>query len=73
MNLVVVVNNQRKYISKDLANLYAEWENSEGIKSNEEKTVEKPTIKLTCEMVLTILRRISDEDVTFMGFNPYVV
>tara|TARA_Y100000389_G_scaffold16351_2_gene14445 strand:- start:2347 stop:6789 length:4443 start_codon:yes stop_codon:yes gene_type:complete len=60
----------KKIYKQDLANLYAEWENSEGIKSNEEQTIEKPTIKLTCEMVLTILRRISDEDVTFMGFNP---
>ncbi len=59
---------QPKQIKKvELAQLYAEWENIEGL-APEEK--EKLNMKLTPEMVLKIFRRISDEDVTFMGFSP---
>ena len=49
-------------ISKDgLATIFAEWKNNDG---------ENIVIKLTPEMVLKIFKRISDEDVTFMGFSP---
>ena len=44
-----------------LATLFAEWK-------NEEKTLNR--ITLTPEIVLKIFKRISDEDVHFMGFSP---
>uniref|UniRef100_A0A6C0DFU5 DNA-directed RNA polymerase n=1 Tax=viral metagenome TaxID=1070528 RepID=A0A6C0DFU5_9ZZZZ len=43
-----------------LATIFAEW------KTKEEEVV----IKLTPEMVMKIFKRISDEDVSFMGFSP---
>ena len=43
-----------------IANIYATWKTGE----------EEVPIKLTAEMVLKILKRISDEDVEFMGFSP---
>ena len=53
---------QAKKIRKEgLASLFAEWE-SEGD--------ENIVIPLTPEIVLKIFKRISDEDVTFMGFSP---
>ena len=55
---------QPKKIRKEgLANLFAEWKNDEG-------DGEPVVIKLTPEMVLKIFKRMSDEDVTFMGFSP---
>ena len=46
-----------------LASIIAEWSKS---KSDEEPII----IKVTPEMVLKIFKRISDDDVDFMGFNP---
>ena len=46
-----------------LATIFAEWK-GEGAGAAAE------VIKLTPEMVLKIFKRISDEDVTFMGFSP---
>jgi len=43
-----------------LATIFAEW------KTKEEEVV----IKLTPEMIMKIFKRISDEDVSFMGFSP---
>jgi DNA-directed RNA polymerase II subunit RPB1 len=62
---------QPKKIHKEgLATLFAEWANIEGIKDDEGNVKDKLTMKLTCEQVLKLFRRISDEDVTFMGFSP---
>jgi DNA-directed RNA polymerase II subunit RPB1 len=47
-----------KIRKEGLATLFAEWKDTEMI------------IKLTPEIVLKILKRISDEDVAFMGFSP---
>jgi len=56
---------QPKRIKKEgIASLYAEWPNT----SEEED--ENIVIPLTPELVLKIFKRISDEDVTFMGFSP---
>jgi DNA-directed RNA polymerase II subunit RPB1 len=53
---------QPKKIKKDgLATLYASWPNAD------QGDVVK---QLTPEIVLKIFKRISDEDVTFMGFSP---
>ena len=57
----------KKIRKEGLATLFAEWEEIEGL-SEEEK--EKLSMKLTPEIVLKIFRRISDEDVSFMGFSP---
>ena len=60
----------RKIYKQDLANLYAEWLNVDGVPSADGTIKDKLTMKLTPEMVLKIFRRISDEDVSFMGFSP---
>ena len=60
----------RKIYKQDLAEIYAEWENSSGITNSDGDVKDKPTIKLTPETVLRILKRISDEDINFMGFSP---
>jgi DNA-directed RNA polymerase II subunit RPB1 len=57
---------QPKKIKKDgMASLFAEWANT--AEDSEESTI---VIPLTPELVLKIFKRISDEDVTFMGFSP---
>ncbi len=60
----------RKIYKEGLANIYAEWENTDGIESEDGTVKDKLTIKLSPEMVLKIFRRISDEDVKFMGYSP---
>ena len=55
---------QPNKIRKDgLATIYAEWK-------NDAEGGENIVIKLTPEIVLKIFKRISDEDVSFMGFSP---
>ena len=60
----------KKIYKEGLATLFCEWDNIEGLTDDDGNVKDKLTIKLTCEQVLTILRRISDEDVGFMGFSP---
>ena len=50
-----------KIKKEGLASIFAEWKDPGG---------EDILIPLTPELVLKIFKRISDEDVTFMGFNP---
>ena len=52
-----------KIRKEGLASIFAEWEN----KAEGEQNI---IIKLLPEMVLKTFKRISDEDVTFMGFSP---
>ena len=52
-----------KIRKEGLATIYAEW-------LGEEADSDPIIIKLTPEMVLKIFKRISDEDVSFMGFSP---
>jgi len=64
---------QPKKIRKDgLATIYASWARDSSSSSSEEGVGESGdiVIKLTAEMVLKIFKRISDEDVSFMGFSP---
>jgi len=57
---------QPKKIRKDgLASLYAEWDNLPG--TNEDTS---RSIRLSSEMVLKIFKRISDDDIQFLGFSP---
>jgi DNA-directed RNA polymerase II subunit RPB1 len=56
---------QPKKIKKEgMSSLFAEWANTS------EDGDENIVIPLTPELVLKIFKRISDEDVTFMGFSP---
>lgn len=62
---------QPKTIKKEgLANLIAEWANVEGVEGFGEGEGDKLTLKLTPELILKNFRRISDEDIAFMGFSP---
>jgi len=56
-----------KIKKEGLATLMAEWDNIEGLGPEDS---EKLTMKLIPEIVIKNFRRISDEDVTFMGFSP---
>ena len=59
---------QPKKIKKEgLATLFAEWDNINGLGEDDK---DKLNMKLTPEIVLKIFRRISDDDVNFMGFSP---
>ena len=52
-----------KIRKEGLATIFAEWKND----GNESEPI---IIKVTPEMVLKNFKRISDDDVTFMGFSP---
>ena len=59
---------QPSKIRKDgLATVTAEWENVEGLEPEDAQNL---NMVVTPEIALKILRRISDEDVSFMGFSP---
>jgi DNA-directed RNA polymerase II subunit RPB1 len=59
-----------KIYKEGLATIFSEWQNLEGILDEEGNKKEKLLMKMTPEVVLKIFRRISDEDVAFMGFSP---
>ena len=52
-----------KIKKEGLSTIIMEWNN---IEIGESKT----SLKLTCEDILKILKRISDDDITYMGFSP---
>jgi len=56
-----------KIKKENLATLIAEWDNVEGVSPEESNKI---SIKLTPEKVIKIFRRISDDDIAFMGFSP---
>jgi DNA-directed RNA polymerase II subunit RPB1 len=59
---------QPKRIKKEgFATLIAEWSSIDGVDDDDKETM---TLTMTPEIVLKIFRRISDEDVSFMGFSP---
>jgi DNA-directed RNA polymerase II subunit RPB1 len=55
-----------KIRKEGLATLYAEWLKIKDADGNDTKA----TVLLTPELVLKIAKRISDDDVSFMGFSP---
>ena len=55
-----------KIKKENLATLIAEWED---VDTGEDET-SKITVKLTPEKVIKLFRRISDDNVKFMGFSP---
>ena len=62
---------QPKIKKEGLATLFAEWnDKEEEIKSFEFKNSDKLILKLIPETVIKILKKISDEDVNFLGFSP---
>ena len=65
---------QPQKISKDgLATILAEWKNdtlSTETAVDDTNKSQNLVINLTPEMVIKIFKRISDEDVSFMGFSP---
>ena len=59
---------QPSKIKKDgLATITGEWDNIEGVGPDDQ---DKLVVKFTPEMVIKMFRRISDEDVSYMGFSP---
>ena len=57
----------KKIYKEGLASIFAEWADLE---TNEAGETQNVTMKLTPEIVLKLFRRISDDDVNFMGFSP---
>jgi DNA-directed RNA polymerase II subunit RPB1 len=49
------------------SSIYGEWT---GVETQEDKTKVNIKMKFTPEIILKIFKRISDEDVSFMGMNP---
>ena len=60
----------KKIYKEGLATIIAEWLNIDGIEDNDGNIKDKLTMKLTPEIVTKLFKRISDDDVTFMGFSP---
>ena len=60
----------KKIMKEGLATIIAEWSNVDNIADDDGNIKDKLTMRLTPEIVLKIFRRISDEDVSFMGFSP---
>jgi DNA-directed RNA polymerase II subunit RPB1 len=60
----------RKISKEGLATIMGEWDNLDKIKDETGMVKQKLIIKYTPEQVLKLFRRISDEDVSFMGFSP---
>jgi DNA-directed RNA polymerase II subunit RPB1 len=59
---------QPKKLKKEgLATLIAEWDNIDGLTADDS---DRLSMTLTPEILLKCFRRISDEDVNFMGFSP---
>ena len=59
-----------KIYKEGLANIQAEWKNEDKIADASGKVKDNLVIKLFPEDVLKIFRRMSDEDIEFMGFSP---
>jgi len=53
-----------------IGSIYAIWDNISTEDTNGIKDTTKITMKLTPENIIKIFRRISDDDINFMGFSP---
>jgi DNA-directed RNA polymerase beta' subunit len=67
----------KKIKKENLATLFAEWDGDAeegtggaGASAESSGSKEKLNMKMTPEVVLKIFKRISDQDVAFMGFSP---
>lgn len=59
-----------KLRKEGLATIIAEWDQADDSGSGTGGDAKKMSIKMTPELVLKIFKRISDEDVNFLGFSP---
>jgi DNA-directed RNA polymerase beta' subunit len=57
-----------RWIRESIVRIVAEWD---GVKNSADESVEKKRQVLECEYVYRLFRRISDEDVDFMGLSRY--
>ena len=60
----------KKIFKEGLATIIAEWLNVDKIEDSDGNVKDKLTMKLTPEIVIRLFKRISDDDITFMGFSP---
>jgi len=63
----------KKIYKEGLANVFAEWDtliNDDPENNGNGKESEELTLKITPEIMLRIFRRISNDDIIFMGFSP---
>ncbi len=60
----------RKIYKEGLATIMGEWENTDKITDEKGNVKNKLIIKYTPEQILKLFRRVSNEDVSFMGFSP---
>ena len=60
---------QPKLKKEGLATIMAEWVNNDNNEGDTSKQDSKMTMKLIPELVIKIFKKISDEDIDFMGFN----
>ena len=65
--MVVDANNSKKIMQQGLVTIIAEWSNVDNIADDDGEIKDKLTMKLNAESVLKIFRRISEEDVSFLG------
>jgi DNA-directed RNA polymerase II subunit RPB1 len=60
----------RKIYKDGLATILAEWLNTDQVADENGEIKDKITMKFTPEMVLKIFSRLSNEDISYMGFSP---
>lgn len=58
-----------RFLREGIARIVAEWDNSEGAGAGKETTKQRQILEV--EYVLRLFRRITDEDVDFMGLNRF--
>jgi DNA-directed RNA polymerase II subunit RPB1 len=58
-----------RYMREAIARIVAEWDNIDSTNESEGKIKQRQILE--CEYVLRLFRRITDEDVDFMGLNRY--
>ena len=58
-----------RYLREGIARIVAEWENMEGSAAAKDGTKQRQILEV--EYVLRLFRRITDEDVDFMGLNRF--
>ena len=58
-----------KIRKEGLATLYADWKTTSGDDASDKTSGQDVSIKITPEMAIKIFKRMSDEDINFMGFS----
>ena len=60
-----------RYVRDGIARIVAEWDNIEGVGAADKEKMKKERQVLEVEYVLRLFRRITDEDVDFMGLSRF--